>query len=175
MAGTRLTLRAASPSQAARITAAIAANQEAGHLLPRTREDVTRHIARFIVAMQGRRLAGFAELAPLSATVAEVRSLVVLADARGHGVGQALVGELTRRARAGGFDKLSAFTHAPAYFAHMGFSIVPHLWVPEKVFADCVGCPLFRRCGQTAMALALEDCRERAPETTIPMAVAQSA
>ena len=31
----------------------------------------------------------------------------------------------------------------------MGFSIVPHLWLPEKVFTDCVKCPLFRPCGST--------------------------
>jgi N-acetylglutamate synthase-like GNAT family acetyltransferase len=173
MAHTGLRLRAATPAQAPRIFAAIAANVESGHLLPRTREDVTAHVSRFVVAMRGRRLAGFAELAPLSAATAEVRSLVVLADERGNGVGQALVAELARRARAAGFDKLCAFTHAPAYFAHMGFSIVPHVWVPEKVFADCVACPLFRRCGQTAMAIGLaadDDVRERLPEAAVTAA-----
>lgn len=168
MAQSQLTLRAATASQVPRILAAITANLESGHLLPRTRDDVGRHVGRFVVAMRGRRLAGFAELAPLSAGVAEVRSLVVVAAERGHGVGQALVAELSRRARRNGFDKLCAFTHAPAYFAHMGFSIVPHLWVPEKVFADCVGCLLFRRCGQTAMAVALDEARERAPEAVVP-------
>ena len=38
----------------------------------------------------------------------------------------------------------------------MGFSIVPHLWVTEKVYTDCVKCPQFRRCGQYAMVLPLE-------------------
>ena len=33
----------------------------------------------------------------------------------------------------------------------MGFSIVPHVWVREKVFTDCVKCEHFRRCGQYAM------------------------
>jgi amino-acid N-acetyltransferase len=181
MAETRLTLRAATPSQAPRIFAAITANVESGHLLPRTREDVTDHVGRFVVAMRGRRLAGFAELAPLSPGTAEVRSLVVLADERGNGVGQTLVAELARRARAGGFDKLCAFTHAPAYFAHMGFSIVPHVWVPEKVFTDCVACSHFRRCGQTAMEIglagdaAVPDLGERAPRTLVATAVPQSA
>ena len=35
-----------------------------------------------------------------------------------------------------------------------GFSIVPHLWVQEKVFTDCVSCPKFRTCGQFAMVRA---------------------
>ena len=65
-----------------------------------------------------------------------------------------LVEELRQRARREGFDKLCAFTHAPGYFSQMGFSIVPHLWLPEKIFTDCVKCPLFRRCGQYAMVAA---------------------
>jgi len=172
MADTRLTLRAARPSHARRIFAEIAANVESGHLLPRTSDDVARHVGRFVVALRGRRLAGFAELAPLGPAVAEIRSLVVLADERGHGVGRALVAELTTRARQLGHEKLCAFTHAPAYFAHTGFSIVPHLWVPEKVFTDCVGCPLFRRCGQTAMEVNLEETRERPSVAAVPMALA---
>jgi hypothetical protein len=44
----------------------------------------------------------------------------------------------------------------------MGFSIVPHLWVPEKVFTDCVKCPMFRRCGQYAMVAPLDTAVEQA-------------
>jgi len=46
----------------------------------------------------------------------------------------------------------------------MGFSIVPHLWVTEKVYTDCVKCPHFRHCGQYAMVLPLDslhDAQER--------------
>jgi amino-acid N-acetyltransferase len=88
--------------------------------------------------------------------VAEVRSLAVDPAARGNGVGTQIVQELIARARRSGFDKLCAFTHAPAYFTQFGFSIVPHLWVREKVFTDCVACPRFRACGQFAMVVPLE-------------------
>jgi hypothetical protein len=37
----------------------------------------------------------------------------------------------------------------------MGFTIVPHMWVPEKIGHDCTSCPLFRRCGQYAVTLPL--------------------
>ena len=72
-----------------------------------------------------------------------------------------IVDELRRRARREGFEKLCAFTHAPGYFIHMGFSIVPHLWLPEKIFTDCVKCPQFRQCGQYAMVVPLEPRRRR--------------
>jgi len=152
----RITLRTGDPADARRLHALITAAQEEGRLLPRTLAELVVHAPRFVVAVRGRKIVGCAELAPLSPQVAEVRSLVVDPAARSLGVGSSLVEELRARARREGFDKLCAFTHAPGYFTPMGFSIVPHLWVTEKVYTDCVKCPQFRRCGQYAMVLPLE-------------------
>ena len=55
------------------------------------------------------------------------------------------------RATVAGFEKLCAFTHAPSYFVQLGFSMVPHVWLPEKIETDCHSCPHFRRCGQYAV------------------------
>jgi amino-acid N-acetyltransferase len=85
-----------------------------------------------------------------------VRSLAVDRGERGSGIGTMIVDELRRRARREGFEKLCAFTHAPGYFSQMGFSIVPHTWLLEKIFTDCLKCPLFRTCGQYAMVVPLE-------------------
>jgi amino-acid N-acetyltransferase len=134
----------------------ITANLVEGHLLPRTLDELTVHASRFVVAARGRKIVGCGELAPLSPQVAEVRSLAVDKSARHLGVGTMLVEELRVRARRESYDKLCAFTHAPGYFIQMGFSIVPHLWIPEKIFTDCVKCPLFRQCGQYAMVLPLD-------------------
>jgi amino-acid N-acetyltransferase len=152
----RTTLRTAEIADAPQIHALISANLVEGHLLPRTLDEITVHASRFVVATRGRKIVGCAELAPLSPQVAEVRSLAVSASVRRDGVGTMLVEELRVRARRDAYDKLCAFTHAPGYFIHMGFSIVPHLWITEKIFTDCVKCPLFRRCGQYAMVLPLD-------------------
>lgn len=148
-------LRAATPADARAVHALIATHLNEGHLLPRTLEDIEATIARFIVAVSGRRVVGCADLAPLSPLVAEVRSLVVSTQVRSRGLGQQIVNELARRARAAGFDSLCAFTHAAGYFVRMGFSIVPHPWVPEKIETDCRTCPQFRHCGQYAVVLEL--------------------
>jgi amino-acid N-acetyltransferase len=152
----RITLRTAEPPDAPVIHAIIAAHLTEGHLLARELGEIELHASRFVVAVRGRAVVGCAELAPLSPQVAEIRSLAVNASARRHGIGALLVEELRRRAHREGFDRLCAFTHVPGYFMPMGFSIVPHLWIPEKVFADCVKCAQFRRCGQYAMVLPLE-------------------
>jgi amino-acid N-acetyltransferase len=134
----------------------ISANLEEGHLLPRTLDELEVHAWRFTIVMRGKKMVGCAELAPLSPQVAEVRSLAVDARERQNGIGTMLVEDLRRRAHEDGYDKLSAFTHAPGYFSQLGFSIVPHLWIPEKVFSDCVKCPMFRRCGQYGMVAPLD-------------------
>jgi len=171
----RLTLRTADAAEAKKLHALIQANLEEGHLLPRTLPELTKHASRFVVAVRGRKIVGCAELAALSAHVAEVRSLAVDVNARGARVGVMIVDELRRRARREGFEKLSAFTHVPAYFIHMGFSIVPHLWVPEKIFTDCVKCPQFRQCGQYAMVVPVDSAFDAERGYGVPVSAAQHA
>ena len=154
-----VTIRPAEASNAKRIHALIAANLEEGRLLPRTLAEIHLHADRFVIAVRGRTIVGCAELAPLSAHVAEVRSLAVDSCERGAGVGTSLVDELRRLARRESYEKLCAFTHTPAYFTGMGFSIVPHLWLLEKLFTDCMTCPHFRQCGQYAMVVSLDEAR----------------
>ena len=148
-------LRAAVSADAPALHALIAAHLEEGRLLPRTLAELADHAHRFVVAVQAERIVGCAELAPLSAAVAEVRSLVVSAEARQSGLGQRMVDELGRRGRREGFTSLCAFAHDPRFFVRLGFSIVPHTWVPEKIAHDCHSCPLFRNCGQYAIVLDL--------------------
>lgn len=160
-----VTLRPGHAADATALHALIVAHLEEGRLLPRTLDELTVHAGRFVVATvpategtddastQPERIVGCAELAPLSATVAEVRSLVVSAGARQLGVGVRMVEALNATARVEGYHRLCAFAHDPAFFVHRGFSIVPHTWVPEKIAHDCTACPLFRNCGQYAVVL----------------------
>ena len=163
--------RQATASDAAAIHRLIAVNLEAGHLLPRTLEDVQAHASRFLVAEASGAVVACAELAPLSGSVAEVRSLVVDQAARGRQIGPRLVAALAEGAVGRGFATLCAFTHDPSHFVRLGFSIVPHIWVPEKIAHDCTACPLFRRCGQYAVTLPLRPGVRIRPEQ--PAAVIQ--
>src|SRR5205823_8252972 len=128
-----IAIRTASAHEADAIHELIDEHLAEGHLLPRELGEILVHVQRFVVAVQDDDVLACAELAPLSRSVAEVRSFVVSREARSRSVGRGLVNELIRRATAAGFDKLCAFTHSPGYFVHLGFSIVPHAWLPEKI------------------------------------------
>ena len=150
-----VTVRSASDADVDAIHRLVSTHTSEGRLLPRSREEIAARINRFIIAVDNGRVVGCADLAPLSRQVAEVRSLVVTGGARSCGIGRRLVGELQRRALASSFESLTAFTHTPGYFVQLGFSIVPHTWVPEKIEADCRTCAQFRTCGQYAVMLPL--------------------
>jgi len=159
-------VRQAAAADARAIHHLITQNLQAGHLLPRSLADVTARAAQFAVVVSGEgEVLACAELAPLSASVAEVRSLVVREDARSQGLGHVIVDELRRRARAGRYRTLCAFAHDPRFFVRFGFSIVPHTWLPEKVGADCWSCPEFQKCGQYAVV----DTRLGRPLTPSPL------
>lgn len=159
-----VTFRQAGAPDAPAIHHLIAENLEAGHLLPRSIEDVTVNAGRFLVAESGGRVVGCAELAPLSTGVAEVRSLVVEQSARGRHIGPQLVAQLASTGAAKGFATLCAFTHEPSHFVRLGFTIVPHMWVPEKIERDCRSCAQFRQCGQYAVTLPLRSGASIRPE-----------
>ena len=148
-------IRPAGRSDAAAISRLVTANVGLGHLLPRTPAEIARHVSRFLVAARGETVLGCGELAPLSERLSEVRSLVVAAGSRGEGLGTAVLAALVTGARRQGVPRLCAFTHVPHPFVALGFSIVPHTWLPEKIMTDCQECEWFRRCEQYAVVIEL--------------------
>ena len=149
-------IRAAGSADVAAISQLVTANIGLGHLLPRTPEEIGRHVSRFLVASLNGTVLGCGELAPLSGRLSEVRSLVVTTGSRGAGIGTAVLAELVAGARRKGVPRLCAFTHVPHPFVAIGFSIVPHTWLPEKIMTDCQGCEWFRRCQQYAVVIELD-------------------
>ena len=87
-------IRPAENQDGAAISKLVSANVGLGHLLPRSAQEISQHVSRFLVASRDGTVLGCGELAPLTSTLTEVRSLVVSASARGEGIGTALLSEL---------------------------------------------------------------------------------
>ena len=120
-------------------------------LLPRSLEDICRHIGNFAVAMDGGIIAGVGALHHYSKGLAEVRSLAVRPENKNRGLGRRLVESLAGRARREGIATIFVMTVVPDFFEQLGFRRVPHSSLPEKVWKDCVSCPRFNRCDEIAL------------------------
>lgn len=158
-----VSIRPADRSDAAAVHRLVAANVGPGLLLPRSAAEIQRHVSRFLVAVRDGAVVGCGELAPLSPTLSEVRSLVVTTAERGAGIGSRLLAALVAAGRRRGASRVCAFTHVPRAFVAQGFAIVPHTWLPEKIMTDCQGCEWFRRCAQYAVVQELDGARGRGP------------
>ncbi|HMP42359.1 MAG TPA: hypothetical protein PKA05_18420, partial [Roseiflexaceae bacterium] len=58
-------------------------------------------------------------------------------------------------ARTRGFPTIFALTRAVGFFTKLGFVVTGNERFPEKVWRDCVLCPLRDRCDETAVVLEL--------------------
>jgi amino-acid N-acetyltransferase len=169
---TDVAIRQATAEDAQALHALIGAHLDEGHLLPRTAADLRAHAGRFVLCEAGGQIVACGELAPLSATVAEVRSLVVSREFRRAGLAAKLLAALKDRADQSGFATLATFTRDARFFVRQGFSIVPHVWLPEKIAKDCQVCSLFRQCKQYGLVLPLTAVPLYAPAPTSARQVA---
>lgn len=137
------------------IVEVVAENARLGHLLPRSPENIRASLSSWLVAEVGGRVVGIGSLVTMSPTLVEVRSLAVLPSHRRYGVGALVVRELVDQARARGVPTVFALTRAVAFFERLGFTVTSRERFPEKVWKDCVVCPLQHACDETAVVFEL--------------------
>jgi amino-acid N-acetyltransferase len=111
---------------------------EEGLMLHRSLEDVFDSIREFLVAVDGETLLGCVSVDVFWGGLAEIRSLAVAPDARGRGVGGALVAAAVDDAHQLGINKVFALTYEKPFFEKRGFHVVDLKTLPEKVWRECL-------------------------------------
>jgi argininosuccinate synthase len=146
-----ITIRPATLSDVQAIVVLIAQNARRGGLLPRGEASIRAHIDNFLIAESAGATVGCGSLLPMNATLVELRSLAVDENARGGGIGKLIVAALIEEARKRNFGTLFALTRAVSFFEKCGFQVAPKEFFPEKVWNDCVACPLLENCDEVAV------------------------
>jgi amino-acid N-acetyltransferase len=83
--------------------------------------------------------------------VGEVRTLAVRKDMQGRGYGLELVRNCINEAKELGLKKIFTLTYKEGFFKKAGFKHIDKAKLPNKIWADCIHCPHFPDCDETAM------------------------
>jgi amino-acid N-acetyltransferase len=133
-------------------------------MLPRNEAQVRIALDDFAVAEVDGQLAGCASLASLTPTLAEIRSLAVVDQYQGNGVGSKIVGALLEDVLSRGLDHVCALTLRPNFFQRLGFQVVDRWNLTPKIWSECVFCPKFHRCDEVAVVMNLAQPEQPAAE-----------
>jgi amino-acid N-acetyltransferase len=124
-----------------------------GTLLRRSYLEICANIHTFTIVETGsRQFIGCAALHVYGPHLAEIRSIVVHPDSKGHGAGGLLVHALLDQAQASGIKCVCLFTRIPTFFEHFRFRIADHQAFRDKVLKDCIHCARRNACDEIAMA-----------------------
>jgi amino-acid N-acetyltransferase len=126
-----------------------------GIMLSRTEFELSENMRDFMVAYDGKTLAGCGALHFYSPTIGEVRSLAVAESHKKHGIGRMIVDALVYEAKLYGLDAVFAFTYVEGFFAKAGFHVVERGELPLKAWKDCLRCPKFQACDEVAVIRVL--------------------
>jgi amino-acid N-acetyltransferase len=132
-----------------------------GIMLPRTEFEMAENIRDFSVVFSGDTLLGCGALHFYGPSHGEVRSLAVSPELKQSGVGRAIVATLEEEAKAQSLESIFAFTYVPGFFRKLGFIEVERGELPLKAWKDCLRCPKFQCCDETAMIKQLRENRAK--------------
>lgn len=126
-----------------------------GLMLPKTYSTLYETLPEFVVAqeMDSGKIVGCGALHCTWDALAEIRSLAVSKDFHRRGIGGEIVKLLLADGRKLGVTKFFTLTYNEKFFASVGFKVVPRESLPQKIWKDCIDCPRFPNCNETAMTL----------------------
>jgi len=122
-----------------------------GTLLPRSVAELCENVRDFVVAEYDGEIVGCGALHLYGMHLAEIRSIAVSPASKGLGAGRKLVEALMQEADRHRVTCVCLFTRIPEFFSHMGFSVATREALPDKIYKDCMHCPLLYACDEIAM------------------------
>ncbi|MFH0935268.1 MAG: N-acetyltransferase [Candidatus Omnitrophota bacterium] len=120
-------------------------------MLPRSLNELYENIRDFWVAQDNGKITGCCALHISWDDLAEIKSLAVVKNKQGKGLGRELVCACIEEAERFGAKKIFVLTYKPEYFRKLGFKKVKHAALPHKIWAECINCPKFPDCKEVAL------------------------
>ena len=147
----KFTLRTPEMDEAKDIQSLFIEEVEAGRMLPRKIKNIQNTIDDWIVAVTDKQVVGCVSLVYFNHSLCEVRSLAVSPDFQGNGLGSKLVNAAVDLARERKMTRVLTLTRSSKLFQRLGFKVDRVMNYPEKVWKDCLQCPLRHQCDEVAL------------------------
>jgi amino-acid N-acetyltransferase len=125
-----------------------------GNILERNSSEMATTIRSYIVAYDEDKIVGFVALHIHTATLCEIRSLVVDSEFRKQGIGTGLINRAIEEAKFYGLQSVLVLTYQQKLFEKFGFKVIAKESIPEtKIWLDCIKCKHFPVCDEIALTL----------------------
>ncbi len=124
---------------------------QGGLMLPRSRNSIYENLRDYIVAEEGGQLLGCGALHFVWDRLAEIRSLAVAPSLQKSGIGRRLVELLEEEGRERGAKLFFTLTYQSGFFAKCDYVETAKEKLPQKVWKECVYCPLYPYCDEVAL------------------------
>ncbi len=120
-------------------------------LLPRKKTYLYEHLRQYYVAKLNGQVIGVGALRIFGFDIAEICSLAVVAEYRNQKIGSLILERLEEEAKALQLSKVFALTYQVEFFLKSGYHIVNKKQLSQKIWADCIHCPKYTDCDETAV------------------------
>jgi amino-acid N-acetyltransferase len=129
---------------------------EKGEMLPRSMNEVYENLRDYFVCCEDEKLVGCAALHIMWSDLAEVKSVAVAPECQGKGIGRQLLKCCLNEAKQLGLPRVFALSFKPQFFVKNGFEVIDKNTLPQKVWSECIKCPKFPDCNETAVQMHLK-------------------
>ncbi len=127
-----------------------------GENLPRSREDIINQLPSFkLIKNQNDDIVACGALHIYDEALVEIRSLGVLPEHHGKGLGKRIVHALLAASKEMNLETAFVLTRQPQFFASCDFEPSTIEQLPKKVLKDCQFCPRKENCDEVAMIYEL--------------------
>jgi amino-acid N-acetyltransferase len=152
-----LTIRPARASDVPGIHQQVQIFADQGLMIRRSMAELYQSIQEFLVAVDDQnRVVGCVALHVFWADLAEIRCLAVAEHVQGLGIGRRLVDACWQVARELEIKSIFALTSSTGFFERCGYQQIDRSELPQAVWSECVRCPAFPNCQETALIRAVE-------------------
>jgi amino-acid N-acetyltransferase len=126
-------------------------------MILRSMGELYESIREFLVAVEDDGgLAGCVALHVFWEDLAELKCLAVAEHLHGQGIGRQLIMACWESARELEVKSVFTLTHAAEFFERCGYQQVEKSELPQKIWNECVRCPLFPSCPEVALVRSVE-------------------